>query len=999
MAKIQTRARAVDMLGRQQIAGIQTALTELFKNAHDAYATLATVDYFEGTGPKGQDFVIVRDNGVGMTYEDFVGKWLVLGTESKLGDARSAQFRPPNIPKRPITGEKGIGRLAIALLGSQVLVLTRAIRDDGVHDLVVALIHWGLFELPGVNLEEIEIPAMTIPDGALPSLAQLKSLRSQLFDCVSAISANHSGAQTELITKEIESFVPDPSEISAFLSLHDEVPLILGGSGTGTHFLIGPANPVIRTEIATEQENDDYSFRRQILGFCDHTFDASRETVATSFRHWLPGDLTATNLLDPATFFTRQELNDKTDHLLEGSVDAYGQFTGKLRVYAQQYDSVLIPWSGSKGSPTECGPFKIKFGYLMGRSAESRLSVEEFTALNAKLDNLGGMYVYRDGIRILPYGDYSNDWLEVEKRRNKGAGYYFFSFRRMCGAVILTRQDNSALQEKAGREGFQQNGAYRNLRDIVMHLLIQLAAEFFRKGGTNTDLFERAQTEVRRRSEALERQQKRSASKRKTLQAGLASFNHEASAGLPEAAVANLRKVTQTRMEGASRLPDQDKAAAALIRAEQEALTQLSQLRAKYTRRKPAGVALTRELTRDWEGYQVEKLRLDNDVFGRFEKEIGESLGRVAKQARLYVDQRKRLEERIKSLADERKRDLADASRQANATATDTRETVFSIAEKAREALDQAIRNIQADLNRTDLNALEPNVVERLQQKWEDELTEIEARHRDALIAARDMLASLAENLKSGEAEDSAQIMEALEDRMLSLEEQADDDFEMVQLGLAVAIINHEFAASIKRVRASVQQLGQLSRKTGALRPLYESIRSNFEHLDGHLNLFTPLQRRLHRTALKITGQDIRNYIADLFSNRFERHGISLETTKAFLAAQVQCYPSTLYPAMINLVDNAVFWLGSVSGKRRIMLDAKDEMILILNNGPVIEERDAAHIFERGFSRRPSGRGLGLFISARALKAEGMTLSLGTPPPGFNVMFKVTIPSLIRGHQ
>ena len=84
--------------------------------------------------------------------------------------------------------------------------------------------------------------------------------------------------------------------------------------------------------------------------------------------------------------------------------------------------------------------------------------------------------------------------------------------------------------------------------------------------------------------------------------------------------------------------------------------------------------------------------------------------------------------------------------------------------------------------------------------------------------------------------------MEAMQERMLALEEQADEDFEMVQLGLAVAIINHEFAASITRVRSSVRQLGQVSRRSNALRPLYESIRSNFEHLDGHLNLFTPLQ-------------------------------------------------------------------------------------------------------------------------------------------------------------
>jgi signal transduction histidine kinase len=564
----------------------------------------------------------------------------------------------------------------------------------------------------------------------------------------------------------------------------------------------------------------------------------------------------------------------------------------------------------------------------------------------------------------------------------------------MFGAVMLTRDSNSNLQEKAGREGFQLNEAYRNLRDILMSLLIQLAAEFFRKGGANTELFEQTQSEVRRRSEALERQQKRASTKRKHFQNALGAFNEGIMSRLPETEIANLRKLTHSRMEAASQVPDQDRAASALIRAEQEAITSLHALRNTYTRRRPAGVALTRELSRDWAGYQLEKSRLDAEVFGPFEKEIAATLGQVAHQARLYIDQRKRLEERIKSLADERKRELAEASKQANATAVETTKTVFNITEKARAALDQTILHIQVDLNRTDLATLDPESIDRMREKWETQLSDIESRHREALMAARDMLASLAENLRSSDGEEPAQVMEALEERMLSLEEQADEDFEMVQLGLAVAIINHEFAASIKRVRESVQELGRISRKTGTLRPLYESIRTNFEHLDGHLNLFTPLQRRLHRTAQVISGTSVRNYIRDLFSNRLERHGVVLEPSESFLASEVTCYPSTLYPAFINIVDNALFWLRSVQEPRRILLDARPGLMLVANNGPAIDERDLERIFERGFSRRRGGRGLGLFISARALKAEGMQLSIQPSPIGYNVAFQISIPTI-----
>lgn len=984
------------MLGRQQIAGIQNALTELFKNAHDAYASHVSVDYFEDTGTNNESFLVIRDNGIGMTLKDFEEKWLVLGTESKSGEmARSQQYRPADMPVRQITGEKGIGRLAIALLGRQVLVLTRAIRDDGFHELVMALVHWGLFELPGLNLEEIEIPITTFSNGTLPGEKDVKALSKQLAACVQKISASHPNIDLGIIESEIDAFSPDPGSLDGFFSSRETTSMSLTREGTGTHFLIGPCNPIIKIEIESERKSDDYSFRKQILGFCDQTFaDNAVASIATSFRRWLPGDLTGDDLLDSDTFFTRQELLEKSDHLLTGTVDEYGQFKGSFKVYDEKYDDVLVPWPDSRGNLTKCGEFKVSFGYLMGRASESTLPADEFASLNQKLVNLGGMYVYRDGIRILPYGDHSNDWLEVEKRRTQGAGYYFFSFRRMFGAVILTREQNHELQEKAGREGFQQNEAYRQLREILKNLLIQLAAEFFRKGSANAEVFEKTQAEVRRRSEALERQQKRTTAKRKNFAAGLASFSNENSSGLPDTAVANLRKLTQARMETASKISDQDKAAAALIRAEQDAISQLNALRIKYTRKRPPGVALTKELSREWDSYVFEKSRLDTEVFDPFAEEISKTLGQVANQARIYIDQRKRLEERIKILADERKRELAEASKQANATATDTRHTVFKITEKARLALDQTIRNIQIDLNRTDLSVLDPAKIDQMRKKWEEELTEIELRHRDALMAARDMLASLAENLRSSDGEEPAQIMEALEQRMLSLEEQADEDFEMVQLGLAVAIINHEFAASIHRVRRSVQELGQISKKAGELRPLYESIRTNFEHLDGHLNLFTPLQKRLYRTAQPIGGKSIRNYVNDLFSNRFDRHKVTLECTDAFLASKVQCYPSTLYPAVINLVDNALFWLSNVNQNRVIKMDAQDGAFIISNNGPVIETRDWSRIFERGYSRKPSGRGLGLFISARALQAEKMTLSLEQPSTGFNVAFRIQIQNL-----
>ena len=79
VVSFKARARAVDMLGRQQIAGIPTAISELFKNAHDAYADTVEADFF-----RSERLFVVRDDGVGMTYDEFVNNWLTLATDVKI---------------------------------------------------------------------------------------------------------------------------------------------------------------------------------------------------------------------------------------------------------------------------------------------------------------------------------------------------------------------------------------------------------------------------------------------------------------------------------------------------------------------------------------------------------------------------------------------------------------------------------------------------------------------------------------------------------------------------------------------------------------------------------------------------------------------------------------------------------------------------------------------------------------------------------------------------
>ncbi|MBK7919180.1 MAG: HAMP domain-containing histidine kinase [Chloroflexi bacterium] len=87
-------------------------------------------------------------------------------------------------------------------------------------------------------------------------------------------------------------------------------------------------------------------------------------------------------------------------------------------------------------------------------------------------------------------------------------------------------------------------------------------------------------------------------------------------------------------------------------------------------------------------------------------------------------------------------------------------------------------------------------------------------------------------------------------------------------------------------------------------------------------------------------------------------------------------YPSSFYPVFINLVDNAIFWLKDQPLPREIKLDAKDDTLVVSDNGPGISNRDRDAVFEFGFSKKPGGRGMGLYISREVLKQEGYQLQL-----------------------
>jgi len=130
--------------------------------------------------------------------------------------------------------------------------------------------------------------------------------------------------------------------------------------------------------------------------------------------------------------------------------------------------------------------------------------------------------------------------------------------------------------------------------------------------------------------------------------------------------------------------------------------------------------------------------------------------------------------------------------------------------------------------------------------------------------------------------------------------------------------------------------------------------------------------------------------LLDAHEQQFERHAIDVRLKvrprDKHLVSKV--IVGQMYQIFENLIVNSVYWLTHHRAMRRldgdesfeaviqIEVDAGEQTISFRDNGPGIEWADREKIFEPFFSKKPSGRGIGLYIVKSLCKENEITLSL-----------------------
>jgi len=162
------------------------------------------------------------------------------------------------------------------------------------------------------------------------------------------------------------------------------------------------------------------------------------------------------------------DILDKAHYKLYGIIDSKGilQFEYDVNLPGQpkthKEESINLREFGKVADVNGdflCGGFIINFYHY------NKL-LDKVTGFNRNdINELSGVSIFRDGIRILPYGEKGNDWLNLDTERIQNTS--FIGNDTIIGMVEIDQIENPDLIDKANREGLIENVAYDHLKRLV----------------------------------------------------------------------------------------------------------------------------------------------------------------------------------------------------------------------------------------------------------------------------------------------------------------------------------------------------------------------------------------------------------------------------------------------------------------------------------------------------------------------------------------------------
>lgn len=397
--------RVFAALGADLVTNDVVAVIELVKNSYDAFASRVDVIFAEGNG-QGRHLDII-DNGVGMSREILETSWCVVATPYRT--------KHPIVTKgkatRRVSGEKGLGRLSAARLGTKLELLTKSAEKP---PWLVTLDWSDLARENSLDNCSAECRPYT---GRLPF--EESGTRVRVLDLTSDWDKDQIYDLEENLARLISPFSAI-DDFAIFLSAPDSDSEALPTEILAPEFLRHPPYAIRGHVTALGGVKAQYEFR---------PIGEGRPRKQPLAIDW--GEVRKNSTI-------AKKLREKKPNC--------GPFEFEIRA-----------WDiGAEDTRDISSQFEVAKGNIR-------------KAIRAHK----GLSVYRDGILVLPKVEENRDWLGLDLRRVSKVGPRL-STSQIVGYVSISAEENAEIEDTSNREGLARNPEVLEFQEILKAIIIEL---------------------------------------------------------------------------------------------------------------------------------------------------------------------------------------------------------------------------------------------------------------------------------------------------------------------------------------------------------------------------------------------------------------------------------------------------------------------------------------------------------------------------------------------
>lgn len=490
-------ARLIMQLGEQLIEDELVALLELIKNAYDADANNVDVVIDTDTiTPYGVGRIEIKDDGNGMIPSIVRNSFLRLSTSFKEEEKSSIYYH------RRVLGKKGIGRLSFQRLGNYITVETvpnierfeetDLLKDEDVEFIkeyrkINIDIDWSEFpidmdfsDIIATVKYEKDVVASSGTKIVIQGIKNLnfwdmdkkkeEKLKNELLNMMDPFQKNLNLKKSErfnvLLKINDVPYSAEPIDESLLDELYDSK-VSFDFKDWKLHVKIErPLKYVMqrRNSIVNRMEDSGYEILRETQ------YEKECEDYLVNFK-----DLNKVYIDYPKIKFTIE----KTTFLSESLISKLVEKKEKGEITEEEYRKAIVDQYAYPGDfagviYARDKTNKEEIDIILGKEGLVKAKLNTLSDINKAWSSMQGVYVYRNGFRVLPYG--RKDWIGFTEKSQTAANN-IYKEHTVVGYLKLDGFTSEKLEEQTNRQGFIQDEYGKNFFMLIQNFLLNIMFE------------------------------------------------------------------------------------------------------------------------------------------------------------------------------------------------------------------------------------------------------------------------------------------------------------------------------------------------------------------------------------------------------------------------------------------------------------------------------------------------------------------------------------------